>query len=171
MAFRLPKELSEIINSNPEFWSNLLRSTGRENFIATLRNAVSNSISESIPFSVKGFDQWTIDKDNESIAKSLGFSGDYLTKFLDLLEILGNSNGKSTRDREREYLVPLYTPIESKQKGGLISTTVADNKSVRSVKVEDSKDINKAAGTNNKGMSFFDQFYEYAFYFAQIILN
>ena len=154
MAFRLPKELSEIINNNPEFWSNLLRSTGRENFIATLRNAVSNSISESIPFSVKGFDQWTIDKDNESIAKSLGFSGDYLTKFLDLLEILGNSNGKSTRDREREYLVPLYTPIESKQKGGLIGTTVADDKSVKTVKVEDSKDINKAAGTNNKGLSF-----------------
>lgn len=56
-AFRLPKDLSEIINSNPEFWGNLLRSTGRENFIATLRNAVSSGISEAIPFSVKGFDQ------------------------------------------------------------------------------------------------------------------
>lgn len=154
MAFRLPKELSEIINSNPEFWSNLLRSTGRENFIATLRNAVSSGVSEAIPFSVKGFDQLAIGKDNESIAKSLGFSGDYLTKFLDLLEVLGSSNGKSTSDRKREYLVPLYTQIESKQKGGLIGTTVTDNKEIKTTKVEDSKDINKSAGTKNKGISW-----------------
>jgi hypothetical protein len=153
MAFRLPKNLSEIINSNPEFWSNLLKSAGRENFIATLRNAVSSGATELIPFTVQGIDEMN-ETNRNNIGIELGFSKTDLADFLEYLNKIGDSNGKSTSYREREYLVPLYTPIESKQKGGLISTTVADNKSVRSVKVEDPKDINKAAGTNNKGMSF-----------------
>lgn len=151
MAFRLPKDLSEVINSYPEFWSNLLRSAGRENFIATLRNAVSSGATELIPFTVQGIDEMN-ETNRNNIGIELGLSETDLTNFLKYLDEIGNSNGKLTSDREREYLVPLYTPIESKQKGGLIGTTVADNKSVRSVKIEDSKDINKAAGTNNKGV-------------------
>lgn len=72
---------------------------------------------------------------------------------MDLMAKLGKRNGMSTNDRERAYLMPLYRPVESKQKGGLIGTTVADDRTPKIIKVEDVKDINSAAGTENRGIS------------------
>lgn len=152
-AFRLPKELVDVINKNPDFWNNLLESSVRERFIATLRDAVSSQASELIPFVTTGYgtgNNWLFGKKEQS----LGFSDEDLEAFMNLMKSLGGRNGKSTYKRERDYLMPLYQPVERMQKGGLIGTTVADDKSVKTVKVEDSKDINKAAGTNNKGVSF-----------------
>ena len=152
-AFRLPKELVDVINKNPDFWNNLLESSVRERFIATLRDAVSSQASELIPFVTTGYgtgNNWLFGKKEQS----LGFSDEDLEAFMNLMKSLGGRNSKSTYKRERDYLMPLYQPVERMQKGGLIGTTVADDKSVKTVKVEDSKDINKAAGTNNKGVSF-----------------
>lgn len=152
-AFKLPKALVDIINRNPNFWNKLLESSSRERFIATLRDAVSSQASEVIPFVTLGYGtgkDWMFG----SKEKDLGFSAEDLIDYMNAMKALGDRNGKSTHDRERSYLTSLYTPIESKQQGGLFRTTVADNKAVKTTKVEDSKDINKAAGTNNKGVSW-----------------
>ena len=157
-AFVLPKELTEVINRNPMFWENLLKNVSRENFIATLRNAVTSMFHEAVvPFNTKGFDQSDLLWNKNKAIQELGFTGDDYDLFYKLMDKLGSRNGKSTYDREREYLVPLYNAVEYRQGGGLIGTTVKDNYKSNTVKVENSKDINKAVGTDNNGLTNADK--------------
>lgn len=151
-AFRIPAELAEVINRNPNFWDNLLKSSSRERFIATLRDAVSSRLREVIPFVTEGYsdgNNWTFGFKEQD----LGFSEADLAAYMTAMSNLGKRNGMSTNKREYEYLFPLYRPVEKKQGGGLFGTTVKDNTTPKTVKVENSEDINKAAGADNQGMS------------------
>lgn len=145
---RIPKELAKAINSNPNFWNNLMQNKTLQNrFIRSLAEGVRSKVGDALttvnPLSTSTLEISDLEK--------LGFDRNVAEAIYNYLENnYGDRNGSSLWTRRNQRLVSPYQPVvPAHQKGGVIGTTkdaVGNNKTN---KVSSYKDPSKTAGIND----------------------
>lgn len=158
---RLPRELAHAINSNPNFWNNLLSDAILQNrFNRTLQEGVSSALGEGLRTTVGKLAGVSNTLSLNDFIR-LGFSEDMANYLYDYFQnYYGDRNGRSKTQRRYDWLVDRYIDpnetIESHQDGGIIGTTVDVNKSDKSSKINNYRDIEKTS-KNLKNMSTADR--------------
>ena len=144
-SIRIPKEMMEIINTNPNFWKNLFRDRSiQEKFI--------NGLSRTI-----GYRGWRTNDLSVNDLINLGFNKETANKLKNMFSSV-YYDPSDRFQRRIDYIVPMYespipetSEVQTFQQGGTINKpkeVVSVNKTNN---YKHSKDITKSAGTEQGG--------------------
>ena len=144
-SIRIPKEMMEIINTNPNFWKNLFKDRSiQEKFI--------NGLSRTI-----GYRGWRTNDLSVNDLINLGFNKETANKLKNMFSSVYYDSSDRFQ-RRFDYIVPMYEPpipetseVQTFQQGGTINKpkeVVSVNKTNN---YKHSKDITQSAGTEQGG--------------------